>query len=872
MKIMIHRCSISAIIVVLILSVFCLSYSMLQEKAVADTSFQEVELRARSIGAWQMLAEKGFGRGANAFLAWSFAEYRGELYVGIGSEQGAEVRVKQDANWIVAGSMQTGFGNPANLAIAALKVFGDKLYAATLNYAQGCEIWQYDGNAWTCIGHGGFGDTANIAVMSMEVYDGRLYAGTLNLDMSDGASEGAQIWAYDGSAWVPSMTAGFGDTRNCGVTALKAYSGSLYAGTMRADTSIGYGFTMDITFIGKGCQLWSNNAGSWTQVRGDGITRTDNLAITSMEIFGGKLFIGTARGTLDISITISPFNVQRLSWQSQGLCIYSFDGINIESIREDGLNDGNDACALSMATTSVGDRELLLTAVGRTAAYGAMCGFVAGYDGREWFRASNEGFASSNNMLITSLESSSGQVMGGTLNPGSGCEIWCVQPAALPTHPLGSSTFYFAEGFTGDNFQEYLTLGNASASAVDATITYMFKGGGNQQQAVSVPPNSRATVDVNAAVGHGREVSVIVEAVEQIVVERPMYFNYQGEWTGGHDVIGATTPSYTWYFAEGYTGTGFDEWICVLNPGDTDAELTFRFQTEEAGQKMIGSIFVPAHSRETYKANDLLGGISYQTSLILTSSQPVIAERPMYFDYIGTNNWHWTGGHCVMGKTAPETSYYFAEGTTRSGFEEWLTLQNTGLLDITVNAVYQLGPGQGDPVAKSYSISGASRKTVFVADEVGTGKDVSVFLSCSSPFLAERPMYFNYGFGNLSATGGHCVIGARTAATEWFLAEGFTGAGFNEWLCLQNPGDTEAVCELSYYTQEQGSLPIKLVTVPPHSRQTIMVNQDAGADYQLSVRVRVASGPDIVVERPMYFNFRGWTGGHDVVGYMPEGS
>ena len=77
---------------------------------------------------------------------------------------------------------------------------------------------------------------------------------------------------------------------------------------------------------------------------------------------------------------------------------------------------------------------------------------------------------------------------------------------------------------------------------------------------------------------------------------------------------------------------------------------------------------------------------------------------------------------------------------------------------------------------------------------------------------------------------------------------------------------------MSYYTQEQGSLPIKLVTVPPHSRQTIMVNQDAGADYQLSVRVRVASGPDIVVERPMYFNFRGWTGGHDVVGYMPEGS
>ena len=447
-----------------------------------------------------------------------------------------------------------------------------------------------------------------------------------------------------------------------------------------------------------------------------------------------------------------------------------------------------------------------------------------------------------------------------------------VEPASLPTHPLGSSTFYFAEGFTGDNFQEYLTLGNAGTSIVDATITYMFKGGGNQQQPVSVPPNSRATVDVNAAVGAGKEVSVLVTSPQQIVVERPMYFDYQAKWTGGHDVVGATTPSYTWYFAEGYTGPGFDEWVCVLNPGDSDASLTFYFQTEEAGQKPPYKCSVPAHSRETYKVNDLLGGKSYQTSLTLASSQPVVAERPMYFDYTGNNNWHWTGGHCVMGETAPQTAYYFAEGTTRSGFEEWLTLQNTSLLDLTISAVYQLGSGQGGPITKSYALAGASRKTIFVADEVGTEKDVSVFLSSSSPFLAERPMYFSYEFQALRATGGHCVIGARTAAAEWFLAEGFTGPGFNEWLCLQNPGDSDAICELSYYTQEQGSLPIKQATVPAHSRRTIMVNEDAGPNYQLSVRVRVTSGPNIVVERPMYFSFRGWDGGHDVVGYMPEGA
>jgi hypothetical protein len=444
--------------------------------------------------------------------------------------------------------------------------------------------------------------------------------------------------------------------------------------------------------------------------------------------------------------------------------------------------------------------------------------------------------------------------------------------AALPTHPLGSGVFYFAEGYTGDDFQEYLSLGNAGDAAVDAAITYLFPDGGSQQQRVSIPADSRITIDVNSAVGPGKEVSITVESVQQIVAERPMYFNYQGKWTGGSDVIGATTASYNWYFAEGYTGAGFDEWVCVLNPGDADAPLTFLFQTQEAGLKAVGDMAVPAHSRATYKVNDLLGGRSCQTSLLLTAGQPVVAERPMYFDYLGTNNWHWTGGHCLMGATAPDTSYYFAEGSTRAGFEEWLTLQNPGLTDITVKAVYQMGPGQGEPIAKSYAVAQNSRRTIFVPGEVGPEKDVSVSLSCASPFLAERPEYFDYSSAHLRAAGGSCVIGARAPATEWFLAEGFTGPGFDEWLSLQNPGDADSVCQVDYYTRERGALPPRQVSVPARTRNTILVNRDTGPDLQLSVRIRVVSGPDIVVERPMYFVFRGWSGGHDVVGYMWEGT
>ena len=105
-------------------------------------------------------------------------------------------------------------------------------------------------------------------------------------------------------------------------------------------------------------------------------------------------------------------------------------------------------------------------------------------------------------------------------------------------------------------------------------------------------------------------------------------------------------------------------------------------------------------------------------------------------------------------------------------------------------------------------------------------------------------------------------------AAEWFFAEGYTGTGFQEWLTLQNPWDEEAVVSIDYFTQEEGPLPERTVTVPARARLNVWVNASAGEGYQLSARLRVTEGPEIVAERPMYFSFgpAGWTGGHDVVG------
>ncbi|MDD3719607.1 MAG: hypothetical protein PHP28_13215 [Actinomycetota bacterium] len=168
-----------------------------------------------------------------------------------------------------------------------------------------------------------------------------------------------------------------------------------------------------------------------------------------------------------------------------------------------------------------------------------------------------------------------------------------------------------------------------------------------------------------------------------------------------------------------------------------------------------------------------------------------------------------------------------------------------------------------------YPVPASKRSTIYVPDEVGAGQDVSVRLACDSPFLAERPMYFDYsGIAASGWTGGHCVIGATRTAESWFFAEGYTGPGFEEWLCIQNPGATDAQVTIVYYPEGGGTPIVKdQPTVAANSRYTVYVNWDAGENLPISAEVM--SSKPVIVERPMYFDFRGLTGGHDVVGFIP---
>ncbi|MDD5748070.1 MAG: DUF5719 family protein, partial [Actinomycetota bacterium] len=421
-----------------------------------------------------------------------------------------------------------------------------------------------------------------------------------------------------------------------------------------------------------------------------------------------------------------------------------------------------------------------------------------------------------------------------------------------------SKAWYFAEGHTGDGFQEYLCIGNPTDGGADVGVRFLFQDGSEKEIELKVAAFSRYTVDVNGVVGSGKDVSAVVSSSKPVMVERPLYFDYHGFAKGASDTLGAPAPMKKWYFAEGTTRPGFEEWVTVLNPNPDDAELTFNYMIQGEGSAVKSEI-VKAHSRATFKVIDQIGP-GKDVSLYLSSSRDVVAERPMYFVYSGLASHSWNGGHCVTGLNSPSREFFFAEGTTRAGFEEWLCLQNPGEGEIRIKCRYILTEGQGETIEKEYLVPPKERLTVSVNNEIGPEKDVSAKLTSSDFFIAERPMYFNY---NGLVDGGHCVIGALRVANNWFFAEGYTAAGFQMWLCVENPGDQDSSIKITYYP-ESGEPIERSHVVKANTRLTISVNQDAGNN--LAISTTVISKTPVIVERPMYMNFRELPCGTCVVG------
>ena len=480
-------------------------------------------------------------------------------------------------------------------------------------------------------------------------------------------------------------------------------------------------------------------------------------------------------------------------------------------------------------------------------------------------------------------------------------------PTSTPTLPPVSGpvskVWYFAEGRVGAGFSEFLTLGNPTGTACQVNLTYLTQPdsgtGGTKTFSFSVPASTRVTRWVDSDLGtstsgHGISdaATITVDTATTpncsgIVAERPMYFNALGT-NSGSDVLGVTHTSTTFSFADMAVGTqagggSVSSFLPILNPGTATVTATYYAAGAQVGTQTLA---VAANSRGTIFPSQASPALPSRVSVVLTSSQPVVSERPTYFSSInGGNAGIVSGGADVIGVQQLANDWLFAEGYTGGRFQENFVLANLDPARTAATVTITLEYNGGASKAFTVTVNPLSQVIWNVnANSTGAGSSQSVsaeITSSGAQIAVEREMYFGYdhvGDGRTTtATGGSDVLGqvGPASKSDYSFAEGYTNLGYDEWLTIQNPtANTETVNVT--VSNGVGTVYTFAEQVVGHSRSTVdmvaIVQQhvfhggNGYPGYEISMAVQSSNGP-FVVERPMYWNASGTQGGSDVIGY-----
>ena len=310
---------------------------------------------------------------------------------------------------------------------------------------------------------------------------------------------------------------------------------------------------------------------------------------------------------------------------------------------------------------------------------------------------------------------------------------------------------YFAEGYTAGGFKESLALFNPANSDASVELDLMPSTGGDPiVQTFSIGPMRRYTVNVNDLAKNQSVGAAVISGVE-LAAERTTTFGSNAN--GTSTVAGVATPQPTWYFAEGSTSNGFSEFITLLNPSSTASNVVSRFYDARGAQIGIKSQILQAGTRATIDVGKLVHASS--VGAVVTSSQPILAERSMYRGGLQSAD---VTGSGSFGRTDLTSEYDFPAGDTGSGQSEFLLLLNPSGVPITALLTFYTQTGQQIPY--TVTVPSRARVTVNVARDVPAlppgSHGVTVRSAGGEPFVAEQSLY-GAGFTTASSSIGVAV-------------------------------------------------------------------------------------------------------------------
>lgn len=484
---------------------------------------------------------------------------------------------------------------------------------------------------------------------------------------------------------------------------------------------------------------------------------------------------------------------------------------------------------------------------------------------------------------------------------------------------------YLAEGYTGHAFDTYLTLANPTerpatvrlrgqlaasptisptaptasaapvtaptASAAPVTGLAAVPSQALVELWVEVAPSQCRQLSLDESLGSGQEFALTIESDQPCYAERSIFFerypatggiaynqpaasNLTGI-AGGHRVHAIDGPATRWYFAEGYTGPGFETYFAIQNPADTPVTVSLRYYRAD-GLQEERSVRLDRQQRRTvavHGAADQGGiGLGHAFGTVITGTPTaIVVERITYFHYTGAAL-SANGATATFGVTEPASHWLFAAGSTLSDHEQYLTLLNPSDQPAQVQLTYRPA-SPGSPIARQVALAAGQRRTITLhlpetldnPGGLGPGHQFALLVEADRPIVAERPAYFHYsGLAGGPIDGGHTGYGVAQPlrrGERTILVDSRTGIDSHQFLVCVNLGTVTAGLTITCLSDSLAARSCSL-TVPASSTLTVALHDATdpsgaglGLDKMAAIIVTIndAGSEGLLVERLSYF-------------------
>jgi hypothetical protein len=288
-----------------------------------------------------------------------------------------------------------------------------------------------------------------------------------------------------------------------------------------------------------------------------------------------------------------------------------------------------------------------------------------------------------------------------------------------------SPRWYFAEGATIAGFQLFYLVSNPHDRAADVHVRWLVSDGrAPLEDHYTVAAHSRYTIWVNHVPGLAAAqlgATFATDETTPVIVERSMYLDSGGQVFGaGHAAAGVTAPATEWFVAEGATGSFFDLFLLLINPGTTDALVDVRY-LRPSGAPIVKRHVVRAGSRHTIWVDledPALASTAVATEVTSANGVPVVMERVMWWPGPTASTWY--EAHAATATRETGTMWVVPDGWLRGGHDAatYLLLANPGAAAAVADVTLLFE--DGSRARGTFTVPAGGRVNVNVGDEAWT--------------------------------------------------------------------------------------------------------------------------------------------------------